>query len=537
MKKSFIAIAVVFIAVILVSYVAPLLIREEKTPAKEYQHELNSNADSHSGTTTVSASGNIDSNFITHLPLVIIDFQGKELPNIYQFTSDGSGREYSETGLANPDPWVSMHMQIIDNVNGTNSIDDKAAMDNYGLIKLRGMTSRTFEKKQYGIKLMEMGEEAELSVLGMDADEDWVLSNSILDLSGIRNYMSMNIGGQVFPYTPDVRFCEVVFKDGDSYTYEGLYLMTEKVKKADGHIEMNDYEAGSGRLNYVVCRDRYDKTKTTLSTWASDNQICYGYFTLEYPNEDILSSTEIKQIEDELTKIEKCIYSDDMDEFLKYSNYIDVDSFVDYFIINEFFMNYDAGDNSTYYYKNYNEKLAIGPLWDYDNCFDNYSGAIADYEYLSFASQPWFEELVKDKTFQSKLVKRYKELRKTILSDAYVNEFIDKTMNYLGNARSRDFSRWKNAYNESHKLDILKDEEGFIIDRNTYSVEAEVQRMKDILSMHGKWMDKNIGTSLASFTETKVETAKIKSYSWIIVMGIAAFFSMLVLINRKMNGA
>lgn len=193
--------------------------------------------------------------------------------------------------------------------------------------------------------------------------------------------------------------------------------------------------------------------------------------------------------------------------------------------------------NEAYYYKNNNEKLAIGPLWDYDNCFDNYSGAIADYEYLSFASQPWFEELVKDKTFQSKLVKRYKELRKTILSDAYVNEFIDKTMNYLGNARSRDFSRWKNAYNESHKLDILKDEEGFIIDRNTYSVEAEVQRMKDILSMHGKWMDKNIGTSLASFTETKVETAKIKSYSWIIVMGIAAFFSMLVLINRKMNGA
>jgi hypothetical protein len=255
-----------------------------------------------------------------------------------------------------------------------------------------------------------------------------------------------------------------------------------------------------------------------------------------YPNENLLSDWEIKNIENELSEIEQCLYSDDPDEFLKYEDYLDVDSFVDYFLVNEFFMNYDAGNNSTYYYKTINGKLAIGPLWDYDNCFDNYSEAIANYEYCSFENQPWFERLVKDEKFQEKLLDRYEELRKTYLNTEYIENFIDDTMAYLGNASSRDYSRWKNDYEENHLLDILEDDDGFDIDRNSYSVEKEVTRIKDILNIHSSWMDTGLEEALKGKADEDIAKGRTKSNSWLIVMGVIGFFCLIILVNRKVRG-
>lgn len=536
MKKAICASTVVFFLVLITSCIMPKFVDGKTDNHRVYQHKLYEDADSHIGLTQVPEDGSIDETFVSHLPLVVIDFKGKEVPDIYGWNSQGTGRVYKKGYDENSDPYVDMHMEIIDNENNINSLRDEAAFINDGKIKLRGMTSRKFLKRQYGIKLMKDGEELEESILGMDADEDWVISNSILDLSGIRNYLAMNIGGEIVPYTPDVRFCEVIIKDGNSYTYQGLYLMMEKIKKADGHIEMDDYSENDSRLNYVVCRDRYNYTTRTLSTWASDKQLCYGYFTMVYPKVRNISENGIKAIENELSDIEKCIYSDDKDEFLKYRRYLDVDSFINYFLVNEFFMNYDAGNNSTYYYKNQNNKLAIGPLWDFDNAMDNYSTAIANYEYMVFVEKPWFEKIMQDPAFQKKVVERYRELRKTYFNADYIDNFIDETYEYLGNASLRDSSRWMKTYDERHLLDVMENDENILIDRNTYSVKGEIIRIKDIIHIHGQYMDRNLEKDLFSLRDKNIETARTKDKSWIVVIGVIAFFCMVVLVNRKIRG-
>ena len=66
------------------------------------------------------------------------------------------------------------------------------------------------------------------------------------------------------------------------------------------------------------------------------------------------------------------LYSQDEALFKTYDRYIDVDSFVDYFLLNEFFGNYDAGNHSTYMYKESGGKLHIGPVWDFDQAMNNY---------------------------------------------------------------------------------------------------------------------------------------------------------------------
>lgn len=501
-----------------------------------YQHETEKDADSSIGTTTLPEDFQIDESFETHLPLVVIDLQENTIPNIYGFSKDGTKRVYTKEGLENPNPWVAMTIRIIDNENHQNHLTDEPSIENNGLIKLRGMTSRGFEKKQYGIKFMDGDNELELPVLGMEADEDWVLSNSLLDLSGIRNYMAMNIGRQLFPYTSEVRFCEVVFKDGDEYTYQGLYLLEESIKQAEGRVDIADYEEDAVSLSYIVCRDRYDETQLTLSTWAADNGLCYGYFTVKYPKEELLTEEAIDRIEAELSRIEYCLYGDDGNNFLMYENYINVDSFVDYFIINEFFMNYDAGNNSTYYYKDSNGKLAMGPLWDYDNCLDNYSLSASDYESIPFAAQPWFEKLVQDTAFQKKVVSRYKELRKTLLSDENINSFIEDTMAYLGNARDRDYARWKDAYEEKHLLLEVENADGVVINRNAGDVDGEIQRVKDIISIHGEWLDHNLEKTLSQYTSEKIQQARTIDKTGIEVIAVLAFVIMVILLTRYMKG-
>ena len=312
--------------------------------------------------------------------------------------------------------------------------------------------------------------------------------------------------------------------------------MQEKIKQGNGRIDIEDFDPEANNLSYVVCRDRYDETRTTLSTWASDQQLCYGYFTVTYPKEELLTDSVVARIESELSRIEYCLYNDDYEEFLKYEEYLDVDSFVDYFIINEFFGNYDAGNNSTYYYKTAEGKIAIGPLWDYDGCLDNWHLTISDFDTSPFMNQPWFEKLLQDEKFQQRIVERYKELRESILSNEYIFQFIDDTMNYLGNAKVRDYDRWIESYKMNHLLQVLENKDGYPIDRNSETVEEEIQRIKDAIMMHGNWMDSNLDKSISIMTNNEVKKARELDRVYIAIGGIVAFFVMIILLSRYVKG-
>lgn len=526
-------IPLLIIASVVLTLVSP---KKNEQSQSGYQHETSANVNTLAGTDTLAEDFSVDESFESHLPLVVIDLKGNTIPVVYRFTSDGQGRTYTEEGLKNPDPWVDMSVSIIDNSDGVNSLSDTPTFSNNALIKYRGMTSMTYEKKQFGIKLMDGSQELEAPLLDMEADEDWILSNSIADLSCIRNYLTMNIGRQLSPYTPETKFCEVIMKDGDKYYYQGLYLLTEKIKKAEGRVDVTDYSPKLPTNSYIVCRDRYNLTKRTLSTWASENGICYGYFTMIYPDEKAMSESEITAIENELSEIEKIIYSDDPEVFVKYKSLIDVDSFVDYFIVNEFFINYDAGNNSTYYYKTAEGKLAIGPIWDYDGAIDNYVKLGSDPNYVVFIEQPWFERLIRDAEFQRKIVKRYKSLRETVLSDEYIFAFIDDATEFLGNAQKREYARWNDIYRENHLLWEYERNDGLVIDRNRDTHAEEIQRIKDVISIHGKWLDENLEDFLEEKQVEEIsETSKFDT-SIIALTGIIIFVIIVVLLLRVIKG-
>ena len=133
-----------------------------------------------------------------------------------------------------------------------------------------------------------------------------------------------------------------------------------------------------------------------------------------------------------------------------------MESFCDYFIINEYLTSYDAGLHSTYFYKDIGGKIKMGPVWDFDGALDNGSHTLTDYNYIVMKQRPWFECMIQDPVFVNKLCDRYKELRKGILSDENVKEKATEGLKFLGNAIERDSVRWGTEYEASSLDEVVE---------------------------------------------------------------------------------
>ena len=135
---------------------------------------------------------------------------------------------------------------------------------------------------------------------------------------------------------------------------------------------------------------------------------------------------------------------------------IDVDSFVDYFIINELSSNADAGNYSTYIYKG-TDNLYRMCVWDFNNACNNYFEEELPYTGFFLNNRLWFEMLIKDEDFTERIIQRYHSLRKGLLSEESLYRYIDETMHdgEVWNSRQRDF--WF-RYREILTVDLpLKD--------------------------------------------------------------------------------
>jgi hypothetical protein len=417
---------------------------------------------------------------------------------------------------------------VYDNGN-VNTLSDEAAEQSQMIIKYRGNSSLDYEKKQYKISLIdEDGNDNKLSLLGLGEEEDWVLNISMADKSLIRNYLAYTVAGEVDEYTPDVRYCEVLFKNGEEYEYEGLYLLMENVKKSEERVDLSDYNPKYDFTSYILRRDRMDPEAVALDTYATEQGLSFGVLSVKYPSAEKMTEETKSYIEGQINRIEKLLYADDVTEIENVSAYIDIDSFVDYFLLNEFFGNNDAGNYSTYLYCEAGGKLHIGPVWDFDGAMDNYIEEMKNPYELQMCYRSWYDRLCLSEQFNKKLLSRYRELRSTILSDEAIQNLIDETTAYLGNAKLRDRCRWKSAYDE-YQLAITEDENEILVDRNMLTYEDEVQRVKDNLYLHGNAME----DGLLELVENTKTTYTVKAYGGWAIAFLIVFLCSVIIIRRK----
>lgn len=504
--------------------------------SRVWQHEQEADADPDTGSETLPEDFLVDETFETHLPLAIIDTSGEEIINYKYYDKETDAMTYPE-GV---DVYTSMTLSIVDNENHVNRPGDTPVVETPGKLKVRGNHSAMLSKLQYRVKLLDEEEQKrEISILGMEASNDWVLNGTQSDRSYLRTYLAMNLMGNLQACTPDVRYCELLIKEGEQYRYQGIYMFIEPVERGEGRVEISKYDPKDFRSPYILRRDRYDKAGTMLDTYLDHIPGKREQWTVErendallavvYPKEEDITPETTRQIEEEINQFEKILYSTDLSTFIQYRQYIDMDSFCDYFILNEFLASYDSGIHSTFVYKEVGGKLVMGPVWDFDGGVDNVTSALTRVDYIVMGNRPWFEQMVKDSVFVKRLNERYRQLRQGILSEETVEQKIDSTVAYLGNAISRDSIRWQKEYEEQLKP-IEEKETGIMVARNGGTYEKEVTRLKNFLRLHGQYMDENMEFVIQDWGEEATPFA----LPAILILGTFFIAPVLVLKLRKM---
>lgn len=483
MKKSIIAIICIVILIYL-SFVSSSFLPAQK---------INERYEQHKQALKTQDSGSVEEdNLISHLPLISINTNGQKIPGEPIRDELGEVTSY-ETG-DNGEEEIKVEIKIYDNEEAQNSIHNVEDLKSDALFRIRGNSSRSFDKKSYKINLIDdKGNKSLQEVMGMPQGDEWALYGPFLDKTLIRNYMWLNISAKIMDFVPNVRFCEC-YLDGK---YIGLYIMMETIEKSDERVNISTYDKDSRVIPYMVKMDKFKDGEIdsleTFSYYTSHLDYEAG-FTILYPGKKNLT-TEVKEyIAKDISNFEKSLYSYDFKDSKKgYEKYIDVDSWVNFYIIEEFLANNDMCSRSTYLYKDAGGKLCMGPVWDFNNVCDNYLALEYSPEGFYFTqNRIWYEMLFKDEKFVRRVQKRYKELRETVLNEEYINNYIDETIDYLGEAIQRNYDVWGYTFqreNQTSRYTYLTP-----IERNPQSYEEAVEKYKTFLKERGNWLDNNINT-------------------------------------------
>jgi len=385
------------------------------------------------------------------------------------------------------------------------SIENKGEITYEGLIgiEIRGQSSQMFPKKQYGFETRDSAnEDIDVSLLGLPEEEDWILHAPYSDKSLIRNALIYDLSRDIGRYASRLVFVELILNN----TYDGLYILMEKLKRDKYRIDINKLKSDEnegedltgGYILKLDKEDSYNQLNSFTSTIRPPNSINNQQirFVFDTPNEEDITDEQRNYIKSYINSFENTLNSNQFSDLENgYSKYINVDSFIDFFILNELSNNVDGYRLSTWLVKDKNELLSIGPIWDFNLAFGNanYCGGerydVWAYKFNERCSQDfwqipfWWNRFMEDPNFKNLLQQRWNTLRNYELSEDVILSKIDNYINLFESSGSREanFRRWQ----------IL----GEYVWPNNFiggSYPDEINYLKEWISNRLAWLDREI---------------------------------------------
>lgn len=351
-----------------------------------------------------------------------------------------------------------VNFAIVDNGTSRNNVTDpRNGYNGKASCHLRGSSSMMFEKKNIKVELRDnSGALANVvSLLGMPAESDWILTSGYSDKTLLRNALTHNIFQQMGHYAPRFRFVELVL-NGE---YFGVYMLMEQVKRGKDRVNIKKITPVDNQFpyitgGYILQINRTDNPGyTSLMPGVSTNSATF-YYQYNYPKSTEITSQQMAYIKAYTDSFETAVQAPNFADVNNgYRKYIEDGSFIDYFILTEMCKNPDGYRLSTYLYKDNaldGGKLHIGPTWDYDiswhNC--NYGNAFDPqfWQYLnpnnSYPAPIWWTQFMNDQKFKDDLYCRYHTLRLSTLSNSTLYQYIDGMAATLAEAQQRNFRQF-----------------------------------------------------------------------------------------------
>ena len=412
-----------------------------------------------------------------NLPIILIDTYGAEIPN---------------------EPRIPASMGIINNESGVNYIDDPFNdFDGSITIERRGNSSQWQGKTPYRFETVDdEGDNSNVELLGMPAENDWVLYAPWQDKTMIRNVLTYQLSNEMGRYASRSRHVELYLND----EYRGIYVLMEKIKRDGNRVDISklnpDEITGDDVTGGYILKFDWFNTGDNIGGFESEfDDMIYNY---HYPKPSDIVPEQEAYIQDYINGFETIMMGTDYtNDSTGYPSMMNVESFVDFILLQELAKNVDAYRLSTYIYKDkesVDNRLIAGPVWDINHGFGNCDyGETWEVDNWLLEFNPeggdqmafWWELLWEDLAFQHKAAVRYTELRQTIFSEEHIYSIIDSVADYLGPAVDRNFARWPLLGNYIWPNYYVFD---------TY--EEEIDYLKSWTAQRLAWMDSDILLSL-----------------------------------------
>lgn len=361
--------------------------------------------------------------------------------------------------------------------------------DSDAAIRIRGNSTCGLAKLPYNIKLS-----SDQSVLGMSSGREWCLLANFLDTSLMRNKLAydfaINLG---LDYSCESRYADVWLNN----TYLGNYLVTVPVETGKNRV---DIDTDKNEFLLEIESQRIEKDTSYIETG-----VCR--FKLDAPK------TYTKEQYDWLTQfLSKAENAMESENYSKIKEYVDTDSFIDFYITQELFKNVDANYSSTRFYIK-NNKIYAGPLWDFDlSCgnvsvnrdyfnyliYNNYltygNGSGKSYEGLWALKSGYYQNyydsfigiLMRCNEFRNALCNRYEALQDRIVNLYKDNELGVNQMDLLQKQYSASFQR----NNDKWPVDLYRDSPLYRDNETTYT--DSVSFLRSWLMCRNEWLLKEL---------------------------------------------
>lgn len=377
----------------------------------------------------------------TGLPIVVLD-----TPGYVPITS-------KETWI--PDATVTIY-------NPDGSVDYSGTLS----VKGRGNSTWTqFPKKPYAMKL-----DSKASILGMPKHKRWCLLANWMDRTLIRNAVAFEIARRTeLAWTPSGFFVELIL-NGE---HIGNYFLCEQIKvdKVRVNITELDADATEGEAitgGYLMeCDDWFDETYKFHS----------GIHNVpwQFKDPDEVNEAQFDYMVDYVNRFEDALYDDDKFAAKEWLDYIEPESFADWWIVNEICRNRDVNfPKSAYIHKDKGGKLVAGPVWDFD-----WGTFIPQerYVYDALGEKYYLNRLFKDMSFRRLIKARWANYREAL---ATIPEYIDALSATLVASDRINIGMWPISRETNED--------------NTLSYTEAVEKLKSAYIGKYNWLDENIQT-------------------------------------------
>ena len=370
-------------------------------------------------------------------------------------------------------------------------------------IEIRGSSSQMFDKKSYGFETWdEMGEDLNASLGGFPEEEDWILYGPYSDKSLVRNVLIFELSNNMGQYASKTKFYELEING----VFQGIYVLMEKIKRDRNRVDISKNKVEDITGGYIIKIDKptgdgdwYDENIAFASQYNTTGVLVDTgniNFLYEYPKADDINEEQKKYIQDYIHLFETALISEDFESIENgYSQFIDLDSFIDFFILNEFSKNPDGFRLSTYLHKEKGGKLKMGPIWDFNLAFGNVNYCDGDSPYGwahrfndicsgdNWQVPFWWNRFLDDPEYVGLLKERWAILRSEILSSDTVSGRLRELQDNLkgSSAIDKNFGKWLilGKYIWPNK---------FIGD----SYDSEINYLEEWINERFDWLDQNI---------------------------------------------